>query len=58
MRHMVATERHDEDALQTDLVSNSFVKRDQHIVHDQPAVFGVVDDMGQLFRMQSQVQRV
>ena len=40
------------------LFSDRLEDRQQHIVHDQEAIPGVVDDVGQFVRMEPEVQRV
>ena len=49
---------HDEDALKLDPGADLFENRKEHVVHDQEAVFGVVDDAGEFVRVQSHIEGV
>ncbi len=49
---------HDEDALEVDLIAKFLEYRDQGIVDDQEAVLGVIGDVGQFARMQTQIERM
>ncbi len=56
--HGFPTERDDEDALKLYLILELFKEMHQHIVHDQEAVLGMVDDVRQFVSMEPKVQGV
>ena len=57
-RHRLAGQRHDDHALDVDLVPELLEQRQQHVVDDQEAVLRVVGDEGDVVRREPQVERV
>ena len=58
VRHRGAGERHHEHPLRRDLGPDLLEQRQQHVVHDHEAVARVVGDIGDVVRMQPEVERV
>ena len=54
----LARQRDDDDFLDVDLVFDARQQRQQHVVHDDEAVAGMVDDVGEVNRRQAQIERV
>ena len=57
-RVRAASERHDDHALEFHPVAEFFVNGQQHVVHDQETVAGMIRDVGDFIGMQAQIQRV
>ena len=58
MRNRLAGQRHHDNPLELDLVTELFEKWQEHIIDDQKPITRVIGDIGNVYRRESQIQRV